>query len=134
MSLYCVEWSFLFEREKMKKKSRLKNNQEIGKIVLKKQRVSSPLYNIYFISNQKETKIAVVAWKKCGKANERNYQKRTIREIIRPRFSEINNIHAVVVAKENVREASFIEKQETLNKTISKMIERVSKWEKINLY
>lgn len=127
MSLYCVEWSFLFEREKMKKKSRLKNNQEIGKIVLKKQRVSSPLYNIYFISNQKETKIAVVAGKKCGKANERNYQKRTIREIIRPRFSEINNIHAVVVAKENVREASFIEKQETLNKTISKMIERVSK-------
>ena len=108
----------------MKKRFRLKNNVEIGKIVFKRQKVSSNLYNIYYIFNQNDIKIAVVAGKKCGGAIERNYEKRIIREAIRPRLAEINNIHAVIVAKEKVKDYSFFEKKEVLNQMISKMIER----------
>ena len=108
----------------MKKNFRLKNNEEIGKIVFKRQKVSSHLYNIYFVFNQTETKIAVVAGKKCGGSIERNYQKRIIREVVRPRLAEINNTHAVIVAKDKVKETSFVEKKEVLNLMISKMIER----------
>ena len=125
MSLYCVEWSFSFERKKMKKEFRLKNNQEIGKIVLKRQKATSLFYNLYYIYNQKETKVAVVAGKKCGNAVKRNYQKRIMREIIKPYLCKIKNVHAVLVAKENVVNSSYIEKKEDLEKIVSKMIERI---------
>ena len=109
----------------MRKIVRLKKSEEIGKIVLKKQRVSSELYTIYYILKKEETKIAIVAGKKCGNAVKRNYEKRIMRNIIRPHLSNIKKIHAVIVAKESVLNKSFNNKKENLNKLILKMIERV---------
>lgn len=108
----------------MKKIYRLKKSEEIGKIVLKRQKINSLLYSIYYIYNKEETKIAVVAGKKCGNAVKRNYEKRIIRDIVRPYIRNIKGIHAVIVAKENVLNANFIEKKETLIKLINKLSER----------
>lgn len=108
----------------MKKEYRLKNNIEIGKIVNKRQRIYSSLYNLYYITNQENTKIAIVAGKKCGDAVSRNYQKRIMREVVRPYISNILNIHAVIIAKDKTINASFIEKKKELEKIIKILIER----------
>ena len=117
----------------MKKKIRLKNSQEIGKIVLKKQRISSSFYNLYYLYNQPNTKIAIVAGKKCGGAIERNYLKRTMREIIRPNVEKFENIHAVLIAKEKALEISYTKKQDVINNMILQLLERIKKWEKLML-
>lgn len=110
----------------MKKRYRLKNSDEIGKIVLKRQKINSPLYSFYYIYNKEETKIAVVSGKKCGNAVKRNYEKRVIRNIIRPHISSLKGIHAVIVTKDNILNASFLEKKETLNKIINRLLERIN--------
>lgn len=111
----------------MEKKYRLKNSDEIGSIVKNRQRVYSELYTIYYVSGQQDTKIAVVCGKKVGKAHVRNYMKRTIREIVRPRMNELNNIHAVIVTKDKAIEAPYLEKEKNLNRLINMMIERIKK-------
>lgn len=110
----------------MKKEYRLKDSDKIGLIVKKRQRISSELYTIYY-QQATETKIAVVAGKKIGDAVTRNYNKRVIREIIRPYLKEIKNIHAVIVTKEQTNNIDFIEKKINLEKLIIKLIERTSK-------
>ncbi len=114
----------------MKKRYRLKKSDEIGKIVLKKQRISSYLYNIYYLYNKEETKIAIVAGKKCGNAVQRNYLKRTMREIVRPHLSNLNKIHAVIIAKEQTIKTTFQEKAKLLNKMLLELQERIKKNEK----
>lgn len=110
----------------MKKEYRLKDSDKIGLIVKKRQKVASEYYTIYY-QPAKETKIAVVAGKKIGDAVTRNYNKRVIREIVRPYIKQINNIHAVIVTKEQVKNINYIEKQRNLEKLIIKLIERTSK-------
>ena len=114
----------------MRKKYRLKRSNEIGKIVLKKQKVNSELYTVYYIYNKEETKIAIVAGKKCGNAVQRNYEKRIMREIVRPYISNLKRIHAVIVAKEKVLNISFTKKKETLEKILGQLLERIRKNEK----
>ena len=118
--------SGLFFQDKMKKEYRLKDSDKIGLIVKKRQKVASEYYTIYY-QPAKETKIAVVAGKKIGDAVTRNYNKRVIREIVRPYIKQINNIHAVIVTKEQVKNINYIEKQRNLEKLIIKLIERTSK-------
>lgn len=115
----------------MKKEYRLKNSDEIGLIVQKRQRVYSDLFTIYYQTNQSDTKIAVVAGKKIGNAVVRNYNKRTIREIVRPHIEDFNNIHAVIVTKEKAAQAPYLEKEQNLNKLINMMIERIKHEKKI---
>lgn len=116
---------------KMNKQYRLKNSDEIGSIVQKRQRQYSDLYTIYYTYNNEDTRFAVVAGKKIGKAIIRNRIKREMREIIRPRLEECKNIHAVIVAKEKTNQASFQEKSDSLNKLISIMLERTKHDKKI---
>lgn len=110
----------------MRKEIRLKDSDKIGLIVKKRQKVSSDIYTIYYqLSN--DLKIAVVAGKKIGDAVDRNYNKRVIREIVRPYIKQLKNIHAVIVTKEQANKVSFNEKKSNLEKLISKLIERISK-------
>lgn len=115
----------------MNKQYRLKNSNEIGAIVQRRQRYYSDLYTIYYTYNNEDTKIAVVAGKKIGKAIIRNKIKREMREIIRPRLEECNGIHAVIVAKEKTNQSSYQQKSDSLNKLISLMLERIKNDKKI---
>ena len=110
----------------MKKIYRLKDSDKIGLIVKKRQKIASEYYTIYY-QQAKDTKVAVVAGKKIGDAVTRNYNKRVIREIIRPYLNKIQNIHAVIVTKEQIKNVEFIEKKTNLEKLIIKLIERTSK-------
>ena len=110
----------------MKKIYRIKDSDKIGLIVKNRQKISSEYYTIYF-KHSNDTKVAVVAGKKIGDAVTRNYNKRVIREIIRPYIKTIKNIHAVIVTKEQATKVNFIEKKINLEKLIIKLIERTSK-------
>lgn len=110
----------------MKKEYRLKDSDKIGLIVKRRQRISSELYTIYY-QQASETKIAVVSGKKIGNAVTRNYNKRVIREIVRPYLQQIKNIHAVIVTKEQAKNVNFTDKKYNLEKLIIKLIERTSK-------
>ncbi len=110
----------------MNKEYRLKDSDKIGLIVKKRQKIASEYYTIYY-QKAKDLKIATVAGKKIGNAVVRNYNKRVIRETIRPYLKQINNIHAVIVTKEQVKNINFQEKQINLEKLIIKLIERITK-------
>lgn len=110
----------------MKKEYRLKDSDKIGLIVKKRQRISSELYTIYYQPST-DLKIAIVAGKKIGHAVDRNYNKRVIRETIRPYLEELQNIHAVIVTRDQANKSSYIEKKNSLEKLILKLIERKTK-------
>lgn len=110
----------------MKKDIRLKDSDKIGFIVKKRQRIASEYYTIYY-QQADDLKIAVVAGKKTGNAVERNYNKRVIREIIRPYIKELKKIHAVIVTKEQTTKIDFKNKKINLEKLIIKLIERTTK-------
>lgn len=115
----------------MKKEFRLKKNHEIASIVLKRQRVSSEHYIVYYSFNKEKdsldkkinAKVAISVSKKYGKAFERNKAKRRVREIIRPSLSLFNNKKVVIVVKTNSKNIDFnILKEELLI-----LMKRVSK-------
>ena len=104
----------------MNKKYRLKKNEEISALVTKEKRISSRLYNFYYSCCNPDTLIAVVAGKKCGDAVIRNYEKRVMREIMRTKIKDVEGYHIVLVAKTNVLNASFQEKQNDIEYLIRK--------------
>ena len=123
----------------MKKIYRLKKNHEIASIVLKRQRVFSEHYVIYFLYNKERldsitinkdinTKVAISISKKYGKAFERNKAKRIVREIVRPNLSLLNNKKVVIVVKTNSKDVKF----DILKNELLMLMKRISKKENKN--
>ena len=114
----------------MKKVYRLKKNHEIASIVLKRQRVSSEHFVVYFLSNKEENleneinaKVAISVSKKYGKAFERNKAKRQVREIVRPSLSLLKNKKVVIVVKTNSKDVKF----DILKEELLILMKRISK-------
>lgn len=116
----------------MKKKYRLKKSHEIASVVLKRQRVFSEHYVVYFLLNKEKesnktindeinTKIAISVSKKYGKAFERNKAKRIVREITRQNLSLLNNKKIVIVVKQNAKNVEFYTLKQELEKTFIKL-------------
>ena len=106
----------------MKKRYRLKKSDEISILVQSRVRISSYLYNLYYSKNHQDFKIAVVCGKKCGSAVVRNYEKRVMRAIIRPKIKQLAGFHIVLVAKTTVVGKKFQEKQNDINYLIYKLL------------
>ena len=116
----------------MKKIYRLKKNHEIASIVLKRQRIFSEHYVVYFLYNKERlnnitinndinTKVAISVSKKYGKAFERNKAKRVVREIVRPNLSLLNNKKIVIVVKQSAKGTPFAELKKELEFIILKL-------------
>ena len=135
----------------MKKIYRLKKNHEIASIVLKRQRIYSEHYVVYFLYNKERlnnltinkdinkseklvttTKIAISVSKKYGKAFERNKAKRIVREIVRPNLSLLNNKKIVIVVKQNAKGVPFVELKKELENTILKLNKKGEYYEQKN--
>ena len=104
----------------MNRQNSLKKNQDIQKIISKKQSVGNKFYAIYYDKNY-ETKIAFSISKKVCKAFERNYNKRVMREICRNKFSLIEGLQILIVIKEKSLELSFEEKEKEIEKLLLKI-------------
>ena len=121
----------------MKKEYRLKKNHEIASIVLKRQRISSEYFIVYYLINKNEisnselnTQVAISVSKKYGKAFERNKAKRQVREIIRPNLLLLDNKKVVIVVKLNSKNVQYEKLKNDLQTLLKRYPEQrtVSDW------
>lgn len=107
----------------MNRKYSLKKNHDIEKLVCSKVSVGNRYYAIYYNKN-KETKIAYSISKKCGKAVDRNYEKRVLREITRKIINDLSNLELLIIIKPASIMLTFLEKEQKINELINKIKER----------
>ena len=103
----------------MKKKYRIKSNNEIQSLMKKKQTVGNSYFVIYYSKNHENInfRFAISVSKKYGNAVERNLMKRRLREIIR--LSEIKqNFDFFVVVKLKAKKLNF----EDIKKNIKNLL------------
>lgn len=106
----------------MNRKYSLKKNYDIKELLQKKQSVGNRNYVIYYdYMERKDPLIALSVSRKVGNAVERNYEKRVIREIIRPLLETIEHYKMLIVVKDKSTELSYTEKEENINYLIKKM-------------
>lgn len=110
----------------MQKQYRLKKNEEISKVVRNRKRVGNNNYIIYYKEIESEkSMVAISVSKKYGKAFQRNYAKRIVREILRNPVKKIKNLEFVVVVKENAKNTEFLTLKEELVNTIKYIARKV---------
>ena len=113
----------------MQKQYRLKDNNIIGSVVKRRIFARGVYYTVYF---QKSDKLAIAfsVSKKYGKAVERNYAKRVMREICRPLVNFLPCVKLVIVVKKEAKEACYADLQKDLIKQIEYICYKESKNEK----
>lgn len=105
----------------MKKKYRIKKNNEIQKLMSKRHSVGNNYFVIYHQKNhdQEHFRFAISVPKKYGIAVKRNQMKRRIREIIKDSTMK-NDIEFFVIAKIKSNELNFIDIQEQITYLLKK--------------
>lgn len=98
----------------------LKKNHEIEQLIRYKHSVGNRFFSIYY-KKDVDTKIVVSVSKKIGKAVERNYQKRIVKEILRKNISQIKNMHILISVKILSLELNYEEKSREVCKLIRKI-------------
>ncbi|MCF0126483.1 MAG: ribonuclease P protein component [Clostridia bacterium] len=116
----------------MQKDFRIKSNEEISSIVIKKQKISSNSFYIYYQLGETHTRVAVSVSKKIGNSVQRNHAKRILREVIRPLINTCIPINMVVVAKLDINTVKFIDLQQEMSTTIKNIEYRLTKNNKAN--
>lgn len=104
----------------MNKRMSLKKNNDIKKLISKKQSVGNRFYAIYY-NKTGVTKVAISISKKICKAHDRNYNKRVIREILRNNLSLFEEFEILLVIKEKSIELSYDEKEKEIKKILLKI-------------
>ncbi|HOA78084.1 MAG: ribonuclease P protein component [Bacilli bacterium] len=111
----------------MNRKYCLKKSKEIEKLIKARRSVGDHYYTVYYaFYNDLLPQIAVTASKKIKTAAAKNYEKRVIREILRPSLFLLEGTKILVVAKKAVKEIDFSEKKERL----LRLIKRINKEKK----
>ena len=106
----------------MNNKYSLKRNEDIAKLVHLRKSVGNKYYAIYHHKNDNEIpKIAISISKKFGNAVCRNYEKRVIREIIRPLLGELNFLELLIVIKKEASKLTFKEKEAQVHYLLRKI-------------
>lgn len=106
----------------MNKEYVLRKNEEIQKLVAKKKSVGNKYYAIYYNFTKDKAGIAFSASKKVGNAVERNYQKRVVKEIVRPLLKELCNLELLIVIKKASINLSFDIKKQEIEGLLKKII------------
>ncbi|HHZ17698.1 MAG TPA: ribonuclease P protein component [Acholeplasmataceae bacterium] len=111
----------------MNRKYCLKKSKEIEKLIKARRSVGDHYYTVYYeFKEDALPQVAVSVSKKIKTAVAKNYEKRVIREILRPVLSLLAGTKVLVVAKQAAREIRFAEKKERL----LKLIKRINKEKK----
>ena len=111
----------------MNRKYSLKKSNEIENLVKRKRSVGDHYYTVYYMFyNEGLPQVAISVSKKLKTAVAKNYEKRVIREILRPELALLQGAKILVVAKATVKEIDFDEKKTRL----LKLIRRVNKEKK----
>lgn len=111
----------------MNQKYVLKHNEDIEKLVKKKNSIGNKYYAIYFDTNDGDFKVAISVSKKCGSSPARNYEKRVVREIIRAYGVEkLNNITCLLIIKKESIKLNYDEKKLEITQLLNKLVKKVN--------
>jgi len=106
----------------MNRKYSLKKGSEIEAVIHNKKTVGDRYYVIYYLFyNEEAPQIAISASKKLKTAVAKNYEKKIIREIIRPHVNLLIGTKVLIVAKAAIKEIEITEKRNRLLKLIEKI-------------
>lgn len=114
----------------MNRKYSLRKNKEIEQLVRYRISVGNKYYAIYYHVYNGEPQIAFSVSKKNGNAVERNYQKRVVKEILRPVIKDLYGYKLLVVVKPLSKELSFDDKKNNILYLISKIRKEIVWWRK----
>ena len=109
----------------MNRRHSLKDKRIIERLVKRRQSVGNRYYAIYF-QEADELKIAVSPSRKIKTAVKRNYEKRVVKEILRPMLPEVENVQMLFVIKPLAGELSFAQKQQQITHLINKIKKEIS--------
>ena len=112
---------------KMNRKYSLKKSYDIEKVMSFKKSVGNKSYAIYYQFFEGNMKIALSVSKKVGGAVVRNYEKRTVREIIRKNTEKLLGVKALIIIKKPVLELTFVQKSNNLENLFSRIIKEKAK-------
>ncbi|MFA7561450.1 MAG: ribonuclease P protein component [Candidatus Izemoplasmatales bacterium] len=92
----------------MKKKFRIKKNEEIQQLLKEKNTVGNNYFVIYHKKDHeaKNFRFAIAVSKKYGKAHERNLMKRRIREVVKLNYFK-ENVEFFIIAKLKSKPLNF---------------------------
>ncbi len=105
----------------------LKKNEDIKELFNKKKSVGNRYFSIYYEKTrvnkdiEKDFKMVVSVSKKVGKAHLRNYLRRVVKEIIRKKLDQYDNLHLLIVVKSAAVNLSYCEKEIEIIKLINKI-------------
>ncbi len=105
----------------MNRKYSLKKNKDIDTVFNMKKSIKNTSYTIYLGALTNKLRIAISISKRCGNAVVRNYEKRIVKEVIRPFLEKIIKRDYLIVIKEGVTKLSFSEKKEQLTQLLKKI-------------
>ncbi|MFA6627044.1 MAG: ribonuclease P protein component [Bacilli bacterium] len=106
----------------MNRKYSLKKTKDIDRVFHLKKSVGSRYYAIYVgPGTTKLPQLAISISKRCGNAVVRNYEKRVVRELVRPYLEKLNHHHYLIIVKKSVIELLFTEKKVQMEKLLNKI-------------
>ncbi len=102
--------------------NRLRKRYQFNYIYKNGTHISSNLLVLYFLpSKTKSIKVGFAVTKKIGKATVRNLMRRRLREIVRKSLPNLKqNYNIIIVARENILNASFEDISKEYNNLILK--------------
>lgn len=108
----------------MKKKYRIKRNEEFGRIIEKKKCVANSTYTIFYDSKIEEySRIGISVSKKLGNSPERNKIKRQIRMMFIENYDYLNSpCDLIVIVKNGYLNKDYSQNLADLEKLIKKAI------------
>ena len=106
----------------MKKKHRLKKNEEFQEIIKNKRFFSCSTFVLYYTNKKEEdSRFGVSVGKKLGKAHLRNKIKRQTKMMLQDLKSTKYNFDGVIIVREKYQQVSYDENKKNLESLLKKV-------------
>lgn len=107
----------------MNRKYSLKRPKDIDRVFHLRNSVGTKYYTVYFApSSQASPRIAISISKRCGNAPLRNYEKRVLRELLRPHLMKMKNGDYLFIIKQQATTIPYQAKQEQIDYLTQKLM------------